>query len=137
MGTLGVKGLTGDVVNQRRCETLCFWHQAHILVAGGPAAAWRIAVDLRDAVLMQFQREVIGEPGAPRVSSSGMTRPPGDLDGSPEGVPIFPQDPRHLEHRGVTDRVVAHAVIPGVVVSVQQDERFGIFMAWNCDDRDR
>jgi hypothetical protein len=63
-----------------------------VAIFGGPAAAWAVAIDVGDAILAEIERECIGIPGATRVATGRVSRPPRDADRT-----LLPEDVSDLK----------------------------------------
>ena len=135
MRPLALELLAGHGVDHTGAIFLRLIHQRDIDVLGSPTAARGVAVHLCDAVLVQIDGEVIGEPGTAGIPAGGMTRPPRDAHRSLESIAVFPQHARHFQHARIADGVVANAKVPRVIVPVQQHERFRFVGARNRDHR--
>ena len=110
-------------------------HPRHVLEHRGPAAAGRVAIDLRDAILVEIDGEMIGEPGRARIAAGRMARPPGDAHRALQLLAVLPQHARELEQGGVAGGVVADADVPAVVVAVHQHELIRLAGALDLDHR--
>ncbi len=139
----GLKGpdplglLAGEVPDHPLREILGLRHPGHIEVLRRPPAAGRVAIDLRDAGLVQLRGELVGEPGAARVPARRVARPPGDPHAAPERLPVLPEHTGDLEQGRIPHGVVAHPDVPGVVVAVEQHESLRFLGAGDPHDRHR
>ena len=86
-------------------------------------AAGGIDVHMHRAAPFQLVPVLIGIPGGTGIAAMRMAGPEAKPQPAPPLAALARGEPRHLQHRGVGRAVVHHAVVPGVVMAGEQDER--------------